>query len=736
MTRTATLLVLVSCIAVAGCGETETPQPQPDSSVNSRTDTTTSSTVVALTSLSVDQEKQKQLAIAAKDAMFKKLSGRLMSVIASDGRAKAIDVCKSEAPAFGEQIEEEFGVEIGRTSLKLRNSTNAGPDWTAAFVAAKLEVPTFVGLPDDTLGALIPIHLKQNCTLCHGDRDTLAKDVRDALDLHYPTDQATGFKDGDLRGWFWIEVPANAVAKADSGSDTSTEPASAENHQHGGLGQGHGRGPKGRGRGPGMMAGNREDMMTIHSMFDVRDQITRTVKEVPNGAEAITESDDPEITGLIQAHVPAMESRIHEDKPLPPMTFHPVFVALRKHADDYEFDYEDTKKGVKVTYKAKAPFVVMLVREHAKLVSRFLKNGMEEIHKPYELPELAAVTKTERVSSKNSGLDGEWLPLPTSAPAPADNPTTAAKVELGKKLYFDPRLSLTGTVSCNSCHNVMEGGDDGRPSSMGILGRIGPRNAPTVWNSAFQNSQFWDGRSPSLEDQAKGPLLAGPEMGMPSHDFVMERIRSVPGYVREFQSVFTGNDVVSIDNAAKAIAAFERTLITPNSPYDLYVTGTADGLTKQQVRGMKLFDSVGCTECHSGPAFNGWTADAIAPEFHEFPRYAESPFVEKYTLTADVGRSGVTKQDEDKHHFKTPTLRNITLTAPYFHNGAVESLPEAVRVMADTQLDVKLTDGQVTDLVAFLKSLEGEFPEITLPRIPSRTGEAILKDQQPAGSQE
>ena len=332
--------------------------------------------------------------------------------------------------------------------------------------------------------------------------------------------------------------------------------------------------------------------------------------------------------------------------------------------------------------------------------------------------------------------DDNWKPLPVSAPSPEENPTTTAKVELGKKLYFDPRLSLTGTVSCNSCHNVMEGGDDGRPSSMGILGRIGPRNAPTVWNSAFQTSQFWDGRSPSLEDQAKGPLLAAPEMGMPSHNFVMERIRSVPDYVTEFKSAFNGGDAMSINNAAKAIAAFERTLITPNSAYDLFVTGTGEAMTKQQVRGMKLFDSVGCTECHSGPAFNGWTAASTDPEFHEFPRFVESPFAARYKLTNDVGRASVTQNEEDRHRFKVPTLRNITLTAPYFHNGAVESLTEAVRVMASTQLDEKLTATQIVEIIAFLRALEGEFPDIALPRIPSRTGETILKGQEAASSQE
>lgn len=542
------------------------------------------------------------------------------------------------------------------------------------------------------------------------------------------------------------EADAESSSENQVALTTAKGPESKE-HAHGGFGMG--RGPGRSGRGPGGMGGNREDMTAIHQMFDARDRITRTVKELPDGAEAITESDDPKIARLIQTHVPAMETRIHEDNPLPPMTFHPVFMALRKHADDYTFEHEDTDLGVKVTYAAEAPYVVMLVREHAKLVSRFVKNGMEEIHKPYKLPDLAATSNTGNVSpdaASPAARDGNelespdransrWLPLPEAAPAPKDNPTTAEKIELGKKLYFDPRLSLTGTVSCNSCHNVMEGGDDGRPSSMGILGRIGPRNAPTVWNSAFQTSQFWDGRSPSLEEQAKGPLLATPEMGMPSHDFVMDRIRTVPGYVSEFKSVFTGNDVVDIDNAAKAIAAFERTLITPNSRYDLFVTGTSSAMSKQQIRGMKLFDSIGCTECHSGPAFNGWKPGETASTFHEFPRSIESPYVAKYGLTADVGRLTVTKQNEDTHKYKVPTLRNITLTAPYFHNGSVDSLPEAARVMAATQLDMNLSVDQVADLVEFLSALEGEFPEIKLPRIPSQQGETILKNQRPVAAE-
>lgn len=332
--------------------------------------------------------------------------------------------------------------------------------------------------------------------------------------------------------------------------------------------------------------------------------------------------------------------------------------------------------------------------------------------------------------SASVGVAQEWQPLPKTAPAPAGNPTTADKVELGKKLYFDPRLSLTGTVSCNTCHNVMEGGDDGRPTSMGIHGRLGPRNAPTVWNSAFQSSQFWDGRSKDLEDQAKGPLVAAPEMGMPDHAKVIERIAGIPDYQKEFQHVFGTDDAVNINNAARAIAAFERTLITPGSPFDRFVEGESDAMSETQIRGMKLFENIGCTECHSGPALNGWEVGMTKAEFQEFPRFSDNSYVARYKLKDDLGRRDVSNEAADTHHFKVPTLRNVTLTAPYFHNGLVPDLDEAVRVMAATELDTQLSDDEVHAIVAFLTALEGEFPEITLPRIPSRPGSSIIDEPQ------
>ncbi|TWU64580.1 cytochrome-c peroxidase [Crateriforma conspicua] len=315
-------------------------------------------------------------------------------------------------------------------------------------------------------------------------------------------------------------------------------------------------------------------------------------------------------------------------------------------------------------------------------------------------------------------------PLPASAAADGDTPE---KVELGKKLFFDPRLSATGTVSCNSCHNLMEGGDDSRATSMGVNGLTGPRNAPTVWNSVFQASQFWDGRAETLEEQAKGPMVADVEMGMVGHDQVISRIKEIPGYVDEFAAAFGNGNGVTIENAVKAIAAFERTLITPGSALDRYLAGDTRAMSEAQARGMELFESVGCVECHSGPALNGWHPASDA-EFVEFPRYNDLSYTSKYDLETDRGRSKASGDDGDDHHFKVPTLRNITLTAPYLHNGQVPSLDEVCRLMAETQIGVELTDAEVADLVAFMNALQGEFPEITLPRLPVRSGETVIHD--------
>jgi cytochrome c peroxidase len=336
---------------------------------------------------------------------------------------------------------------------------------------------------------------------------------------------------------------------------------------------------------------------------------------------------------------------------------------------------------------------------------------------------LAALLMT--LAAAASQAQSPWQPLPDQAPEPPDNPTTAAKVELGKMLYFDPRLSSTGTVSCFSCHNVMEGGDDHMTTSAGVHGLKGGRNAPTVWNAAFHSVQFWDGRAPSLEEQSKGPPVNPIEMGMRDLDAVIDRIRHIPGYRPYFEQAFGPGDVVTMDNAARAIATYERTLITPGSAYDRYAKGDKTALTPQQVRGMETFADVGCTSCHQGPAFNGPSLPAGTGFFMKFPTYPESPYVAKYKLADDPGRFSATKDEADRGMWRVPTLLNLTYTAPYMHTGTVKTLPEAVRVMASTQLNRTLDDAQVGDVVAFLESLTGKFPQQTMPRLPPTPGDLL-----------
>ncbi|MDH5326417.1 MAG: cytochrome-c peroxidase [Gammaproteobacteria bacterium] len=317
--------------------------------------------------------------------------------------------------------------------------------------------------------------------------------------------------------------------------------------------------------------------------------------------------------------------------------------------------------------------------------------------------------------------------LPKQAPAPKDNPITKAKIELGKQLFFDPRLSKDGTVSCNSCHNVMASGTDNRPVSVGVDAQKGGRSAPTVWNAAFLSTQFWDGRAASLEDQAKGPILNPIEMGMPSADEVVARIKGIPGYVKQFKKVFGGKDPVTYDNLAKAIATFERTLITPDSKFDRYMRGDKKALSKKAKAGMKLVKDIGCTSCHTGPNFSGPKNLKVGEGFFQkFPTFSGSNYDKKYNLMADLGLYSVTNKDSDKNMWRVPTWRNVAVTAPYFHNGSVQSLDEAVKVMAKTQLNKDLTEQQVGEIVAFLNSLTGKFPKITMPRLPDTPNTSLV----------
>ena len=307
--------------------------------------------------------------------------------------------------------------------------------------------------------------------------------------------------------------------------------------------------------------------------------------------------------------------------------------------------------------------------------------------------------------------------FPKTVPMPADNPSTPEKIALGKQLYFDGRLSKNGKISCNSCHDATGKGVDGKPSSPGHDGRLGGRNSPSVFNSAFSSVLFWDGRAASLEAQAKGPMTNPIEMGMESHDAVMKVISGIPGYVKQFEKVF-GPNSLNIDNTVKAIAAYERTLVTPGSAFDRYEAGDKKAMSEAAIRGYKLVQTVGCMSCHMGPMFNGPSLPMGTGFYQKFPTIPGTEYDKKYKFSDDLGRFEVTKAEADKHMFRVPTWRNVADTAPYFHNGSVKTLDEAVKVMAKTQLNKDLANNEVNDIVAFLKSLTGKYPKEKAPKLP------------------
>lgn len=280
----------------------------------------------------------------------------------------------------------------------------------------------------------------------------------------------------------------------------------------------------------------------------------------------------------------------------------------------------------------------------------------------------------------------------------------AALVELGKKLYFDPRLSKSGFISCNSCHNLSMGGTDNLKTSIGHNWSQGPINAPTVLNSSLSVAQFWDGRAKDLKAQAGGPIANPGEMAF-THELAVDLLQSMPGYVAEFKKAF-GSEKVTIDEVTKAIAAFEETLVTPNSRFDKWLKGDKNAINKQELAGYNLFKSAGCVACHNGPAVGGNS-------------FQKMGVIEPYQASSPAeGRVSVTKEDADRFKFKVPTLRNVELTYPYFHDGAANTLKEAVETMGRVQLGKKFTDEENASIVAFLKTLTGDQPSFKLPQLP------------------
>lgn len=283
-------------------------------------------------------------------------------------------------------------------------------------------------------------------------------------------------------------------------------------------------------------------------------------------------------------------------------------------------------------------------------------------------------------------------------------PQQEAKIELGKMLWFDPRLSLSGKVSCNTCHDLSTNGADTKPLSIGYAGRKGTVNSPTVFNAEKQIAQFWDGRAKTLAEQATGPITNPLEMAM-TPELAEGVIRSIPGYRPYFEKAF-GSKNPTFSEIAEALAAFETTLTTPNAPFERYLKGDKNALTQQQIDGLKLFRGSGCIRCHSGNLLGGTSFQKVG---------SVRPYV---TDNSSKGRMDVSGKPWDEMMFKVPTLLNVERTAPYFHDGAVKTLPDAVKKMADIQLDMNLSEKQVEEIVAFLESLNGELPKIEKPTLP------------------
>jgi cytochrome c peroxidase len=328
------------------------------------------------------------------------------------------------------------------------------------------------------------------------------------------------------------------------------------------------------------------------------------------------------------------------------------------------------------------------------------------------VPLLLVIGLVARVFAQDdlmTAATSRFKPIPTTPPALPGNAATPAKVELGKMLYFDPRLSASHAISCNSCHMIGLGGVDAGETSIGHKWQRGERNSPTVFNAVFNIAQFWDGRAADLEAQAGGPLADPGEMAA-AGSHIPQHLIAIPGYVTAFREAFPGEaEPVSVANVQKAIAVFEATLITPNAPFDKYLGGDATALTARQKTGLRLFMDKGCSACHNGINIGGGM-------------YAPFGVVEKPGADLlppdDKGRFAVTRTASDEYVFKAPTLRNITLTPPYFHTGRAWDLRQAVAVMGVSQLGAQLTDDETVAIVAFLESLTGDQPRIVYPILP------------------
>lgn len=303
--------------------------------------------------------------------------------------------------------------------------------------------------------------------------------------------------------------------------------------------------------------------------------------------------------------------------------------------------------------------------------------------------------------------------LPEKPLIPKDNPLTSEKIALGKKLFFDKRLSNSNTTSCNDCHDLNAGGDNNQASGTGDSGKPTRRNPPTLLNIGLQTVLYWDGRSKTLEEQTIDHLKDPHIMGADSKT-LLKRINEDRDYVKAFMKTFKSAHPLKMENLAKALSSFMRSLMTPDSPFDRYIKGDKNAINEKAKRGIKIFNDTGCLACHFGVNFAGpapGPALGMGDGFYElFPNNLGSKYDKSHKLTDDLGRYEYSKDPGEKYMWRVPPLRNIELTAPYFHNGSAETLEEAVAIMAKTQTDKVLSKDEIEAVVEFLKSLTGKKP--------------------------
>ncbi len=325
------------------------------------------------------------------------------------------------------------------------------------------------------------------------------------------------------------------------------------------------------------------------------------------------------------------------------------------------------------------------------------------------MPGVSSAAGDQELISRANQIFG---PLPQIMPSD-QNPITPAKVKLGKVLFYELRISVDGTVNCAKCHPISLYAADGLKKAKGNNCRENPRNAPTVFNAAAQISEHWIGNRTSVEDQAKQSVTGPPAFGMPSYESVEKILKGMKGYVTLFQEAFPGEkEPVTMDDFAKAIGAFERTLVTP-APFDDFMRGNAAALTEQQKKGLNAFFDTGCMTCHFSPFVGGQMYQKFGV-FEPYWKYTKSEKV-------DEGRFAVTKNETDKYQFKVPVLRNVAMTPPFFHDGSVDRLEQAVWIMAKIQLGKDLSRQQAGDIAAFLASLTGHIPDdaLSVPVLPA-----------------